>query len=153
MEILKVKYTQNELGYVVNDEIIVPIAYSNRHYQMVQEWIAKGGVVEPFETAEETQARLLREAKEFATSAIDGAIQAEITAYNEANGIALSSVHNAESYSRLPTYTHQPFCEAVWLWSVELWEFMRAWQDTLTGIPTEQEILYKIAEKPFVFVV
>ncbi len=86
------------------------------------------------------------------TKAISATIQNEIIQYNLANGIALASVHNAESYSRVDEYTHKAFCEQVWLWSVELWEFMRTWQSTLTALPTEAELMTKIAEKPFVYV-
>jgi len=61
VEVIKVK-ENGQGGYTVNDTMIVPNAESNRHYRMVQEWIAEGGIVEPFETAEETTAREQREA-------------------------------------------------------------------------------------------
>ncbi len=63
MEILKVKYNSSE-GYIVNDTIIVPNAKGNRHYTMVQEWIANGGVVDPFETPSEIALREKNEANE-----------------------------------------------------------------------------------------
>lgn len=57
MEILKVKHN-GEDGYIVNDTINVPRVDGNRHYKLIQDWIADGGVVvEPFETAEEISAR------------------------------------------------------------------------------------------------
>ena len=83
---------------------------------------------------------------------ISNTIQNEVMTYNRANGIALANVHNAESYSRVDGYTHQAFCLQVWLWSVELWEFMRAWQTTLTGIPSTEQVQTKINELPFVLV-
>lgn len=99
-----------------------------------------------------TQEELVTEIKVFATNSISKAIQLEIVKYNIANNVSFDSVHNAESYSRVDGYAHQAFCGAVWLWSVELWEFMRTWQGTLTDLPTEEDIINKIAEKPFVFV-
>jgi len=85
-----------------------------------------------------------------ATSMIDATIQGELDKYNKANGIAIASIHNAESYSRHTGYSHQAFCLAIWNWSVELWEFMRAWQSTLQGIPTLADVQAKIDEKPFI---
>ena len=61
MNIETVKVNQ-EGGYLVNGTMNVPLAEGNRHYQMIQEWIAEGGIVEPYETAEEIQAREVREA-------------------------------------------------------------------------------------------
>ncbi|RLC89883.1 MAG: hypothetical protein DRI37_02940 [Chloroflexi bacterium] len=84
-----------------------------------------------------------------ATALIEDTIKAEINKYNLENGLALESVHNAESYSRVEGYAHQEFCLAVWVWSVELWEHMRVWQSTLTHIPAMEEIQGKIEEKPF----
>ena len=86
------------------------------------------------------------------TSLISKAIQIELDSYNLSNGIYIANVHNAESYSRKDGYTHQPFCTQIWDWNVELWEFMRAWQQTLTEIPTKEDILNKMSEKPFIFV-
>ncbi len=63
MNILTVKNNDNG-GYIVNDTMQVPNAEGNRHYQMVQEWITNGGVVEPFETAEEIAEREKTEANQ-----------------------------------------------------------------------------------------
>lgn len=60
MEILKIKDNGNS-GYIVNDTMSVPNAKGNRHYVMIQEWIANGGIVEPFETQAEIDARLIVE--------------------------------------------------------------------------------------------
>ena len=56
MEILTVKANQ-ESGYLVNGAMYVPQAEGNRHYRDIQEWILEGGIVEPFETSEETVVR------------------------------------------------------------------------------------------------
>ena len=59
MEITSVKLQEN--GYLVNGNMYVPNDPANRHYQMVQDWIALGNTPEPIETPAEEQARLLRE--------------------------------------------------------------------------------------------
>jgi len=64
MQIFKVK--QQENGYLVNDTMSVPNAAGNRHYQMVQEWIAQGNTPEPEFTPEELAAR--QEAEEAAAA-------------------------------------------------------------------------------------
>lgn len=135
-------------GYLVDGKMSVPLVDGNRHYREVQEWIAEGNTVEEAFTQTEIDEYNLATAKQLGTDMTSQAIQAEIDSYNALHNIALESVHNAESYSRMMTYTHQPFCLQVWEWSVALWEHMRAWQGTLTGIPTEAEIQAKINELP-----
>jgi len=51
MEILKVKQTQ--FGYLVNDNMSVPMDQLNSDYQRVQQWIAEGNIPEPEFTEEE----------------------------------------------------------------------------------------------------
>ena len=52
MEIIKVK--QKENGYLLNDSLSVPNAPGNRHYQMIQEWLAiEGNNLEPEYTPDE----------------------------------------------------------------------------------------------------
>jgi len=56
---MKVKYIANiktpteYTGYLVNDEIIVPMDENNRHYKEVQEWIAQGNTPDPAFTQDE----------------------------------------------------------------------------------------------------
>lgn len=61
MDIATVK-DNGQGGYLVNGEMNVPNADGNRHYAMIQEWISNGGVVEPFETQAEIDARIIAEA-------------------------------------------------------------------------------------------
>lgn len=63
MDILTVK-ENGQGGFLVNGKMNVPNANGNRHYALVQEWIANGGVVEPFETEAEVAARIIREDNE-----------------------------------------------------------------------------------------
>ena len=52
MEIIKVKRKGN--GYLLNDSLSVPNAPANRHYQMIQQWLAiDGNNIEPEYTPEE----------------------------------------------------------------------------------------------------
>jgi len=44
---MKVKFNLTNDGYVVDDRLFVPIDKNNRHYKIVQDWIAEGNVVEP----------------------------------------------------------------------------------------------------------
>lgn len=37
----------NASGYLVNGSMSVPMAEGNRHYAMVQDWIAEGNIPEP----------------------------------------------------------------------------------------------------------
>lgn len=106
-------------------------------------------VPEPAYTVQEIQDYQVNKISVESVELITQNIQNEIDYYNITNNIALASVHNAESYSRMMTYTHQPFCQQVWEWSVALWEHMRAWQETLVGLPTLQEVQAKIDELPF----
>lgn len=41
MEITSVKL-QPESGYILNEDMFVPEAADNRHYQAIQDWIAEG---------------------------------------------------------------------------------------------------------------
>lgn len=145
----EVKAVQYHKGHKVFEETsqgMREVSFS-KYQNLVDLWIEEKEKRE--QEIEANKPTPIQLAKQHATGLIDFEIQKVINEYNDANGIALSSVHNAESYSRVPSYSHREFCEAVWLWSVELWEHMRAWQVNLTDIPTEEEILAKIAEKPF----
>ena len=45
-------------GYLVNGSMSVPMAEGNRHYAMVQEWIAEGNTPEPADVYTPTYAEL-----------------------------------------------------------------------------------------------
>jgi len=61
MEITNVKLMES--GYLVNGNMSVPEAEGNRHYQMVQEWLAEGNELEPADIPPEpTYAELRAEA-------------------------------------------------------------------------------------------
>lgn len=64
----------NELTGYFLEELRVPLAEGNRHYQQIQEWIAEGNTPEPAFTEEElnilTQQKLAREAKQIRDDAL-----------------------------------------------------------------------------------
>ena len=70
MEILTVK-ENGQGGFLVNGDMSVPNSSGNRHYRMVQEWIADGGVVDPFETVAEITARETAEANAVALKELE----------------------------------------------------------------------------------
>ena len=77
-----------------------------------------------------------------------GLIGAEVTAYNELHGLCFDGIHACASYINTPTYTHYPFCKAVWEWNVDVWETARLIQlavlDGSREIPTDEEFLNEL---------
>ena len=50
MEIQTAKYIdENETTILVNDTLSVPADENNRHYKMIQEWLAEGNTIEPYQ--------------------------------------------------------------------------------------------------------
>ena len=68
MEILKVKI-QGE-GYLVNDELSVPKADGNRHYELIKQWLAEGNIPEPEFTPEQLNAQRISQIKAKASELI-----------------------------------------------------------------------------------
>lgn len=70
MNIQTVKLQSN--GYLVNGSMSVPNSPDNRHYQMVQEWLAKGNTPEPeftgVELAQQAKQKQIQEAKTYLNS-------------------------------------------------------------------------------------
>jgi len=62
-------------------------------------------------------------------------IQDVLDNYNDEFGLKIKDVARAELYSRKTGYTHQAFCLAIWDWSVDVWEAIRA----IPIIPTDAE--------------
>lgn len=59
MEILKVKVQGD--WYLVNDEMTVPKANGNRHYELVKQWLAEGNTPEPEFTEEELAQKAIQD--------------------------------------------------------------------------------------------
>lgn len=67
-EIKKVKIQGQ--GYLVNDEMSVPKADGNRHYEMLKVWLEEGNVPEPEFTAEQLDAQRISQIKAKASELI-----------------------------------------------------------------------------------
>ena len=76
-------------------------------------------------------------------------IQSKVYEYNFINKTAFGNIHSCANYRFDTNYTHQPFCAKVWDWNVRLWDTVRAWQDTLTQIPTDDQWLEIVEEVEF----
>lgn len=87
----------------------------------------------------------------YVTGAVEERLNLNLKAYNMTNNTAFKSAHNCESYSRVVGYPHQPFCQAYWEWSVNLWVAVRAWSDGIVAMPTEVEMTTILDSVPFVF--
>jgi hypothetical protein len=72
-------------------------------------------------------------------------IQAEVDAYNKANGVSFDNVHNCKSYADDETYEHYQFCYDVWQWNKQVWSTLRQiLRDVVTGVtppPDEEEFV------------
>jgi len=89
MNIESVKLTQDQLNYiaVVNGRAhTIPIIEGNRHYKLVQEWIAQGGTVDPADPPI-TNAELVDLA--------GPVLVAFLKAYAQREGITLAQLKNA----------------------------------------------------------
>ncbi len=56
-------------------------------------------------------------------------IQKEVLKYDEANGTAFKDVHSCANYKDAMSYTHQPFCAAIWEWQITVWQKARTIQE------------------------
>ena len=90
-------------------------------------------------TQEELDAIALAQAEVRFISMTDSHIQAEVDKYNVANGVLFSSIHNCTTYKDVASYPHQAFCQNIIQWNADVWETVRAYQLTLTSIPTDEE--------------
>ena len=109
MEIIKVK--QKENGYLLNDSLSVPNSPGNRHYQMIQEWIAKGNTPEPEFTDEELaikEAKDERRAKEELAEKMQNAgrkVIKEFHILNQDKQVTIEQAQkNAEVFAQVKLY-------------------------------------------------
>ena len=57
---MKVQFNKDNNGYTVDNNLFVPMDVDNRHYQMIQTWIAEGNVVIPHDS-EDKETKLRQE--------------------------------------------------------------------------------------------
>ncbi len=119
----------------------VPKADGNTDYELVKEWIANGGVVEPFETPSEIA---LREAKE-KLEAIESAVQALLDSEAKAKGY--ESILSACSYAG-HTNPFQIEGQAFVAWRGDVWAYCyQVLADVQAGTrvePTLDELLLEL---------
>jgi len=110
MQIIKVK--QQGDGYLLNDNISVPNAPGNRHYQMIQEWLAiEGNNLEPEYTPDELvikEAQDERRAKEELADKMQNAgkeVIKEFHILNQGKQVTLEQAQqNAEVFASIKLY-------------------------------------------------
>ena len=87
-----------------------------------------------------TDDELIIQAKQYFTLEITKFIEDEVKVFNEANGVAFSSIANIDTASNINGYLLQEDCSIFVRWVyIIVWQNMRAWQSTLISIPTEEE--------------
>lgn len=110
MEIIKVK--QQENGYLLNDSLSVPNTPGNRHYQMIQEWLAiEGNNLEPEYTPDELvikEAQDERRAKEELAEKMQNAgkeVIKEFHILNQGKQVTLEQAQqNAQVFASIKLY-------------------------------------------------
>lgn len=110
MEIIKVK--QQENGYLLNDSLSVPNAPGNRHYRLIQEWLAiEGNNLEPEYTPDELvikEAQDERRAKEELADKMQNAgkeVIKEFHILNQGKQVTLEQAQqNAEVFASIKLY-------------------------------------------------
>ena len=110
MEIIKVK--QQENGYLLNDSLSVPNAPGNRHYRLIQEWLAiEGNNLEPEYTPDELvvkEAQDARRAKEELADKMQNAgkeVIKEFHILNQGKQVTLEQAQqNAEVFASIKLY-------------------------------------------------
>ena len=110
MQIIKVK--QQGDGYLLNDNISVPNAPGNRHYQMIQEWLAiEGNNLEPEYTPDELvikEAQDERRAKEELADKMQNAgkeVIKEFHILNQGKQVTLEQAQqNAQVFASIKLY-------------------------------------------------
>ena len=89
--------------------------------------------------------------KAYFTNEIQKHIDEAMIVFNTTNGVAFESLANIDSASNRTGYSLQAECNTFADWAyITVWDIMRAWQSTLTAIPTEEEFRAKLATVAYV---
>jgi len=86
-----------------------------------------------------TEEQKLKAAMDNFLAMTEAHIRTPINDYNLANGLAFSDAHHCESWSRDDTYEHQAFCIRAWDFHRNVYKTVRAYQATMSVIPTDAE--------------
>jgi hypothetical protein len=73
------------------------------------------------------------------TDVTDGYIMAKVTAYNVANGLSFKDIDAFTKYAINPLSTHHTIANKFVTWVDAVWESVRAYHGTVTGVPTDAE--------------
>lgn len=93
---------------------------------------------------------LQKQGEEKFTNTIETFIQHEVEVLNKANSVKFSNIHNCKSYAMTDGYPLQSDCKAITDWAfLTVWIKMRAWQKTLTTIPTDAEFQAELDKVKF----
>lgn len=86
------------------------------------------------------------QAKVYFTNEVQKHIDEAMVVFNTTNSVVFESLANIDSASNRVGYSKQAECKAFADWAyIAVWDTMRAWQATLTAIPTEAEFRTKLA--------
>jgi len=130
--------------------VFMPTGSKNPYSQMLDEWQMQGNTIAPFMTDAEALADVMRKTEIVFIATIEKMIQAEVERLNQAKGVSYKDKYSCKNYGDTQGYIYQSECKALWDWSVlELYEPMRLWQQTLSGIPTEEEFFIELHSHTF----
>ena len=106
-------------------------------------------VTKVYTVVDKTVSELMNEKNQLVMTAIDNHIQAEIVAYNEANGVAFVDVNAVAKYVTVTTYTHNAFCVSMVNWVASVWDYVRGVQaEIIAGTRTEPSLDELMLELP-----
>lgn len=74
------------------------------------------------------------------TSKIDNFIQSKIDDYNKTNGTMFKDINAIAKYLIDTNYTHYPFCYALTMWNIQVWETARNIQSQVLGGSREMPV-------------
>lgn len=143
LRFLEVKPTQAQLDRL---ELCNVVGIQGGFYSAVANYVESGIVSEGLPDSFTQQIDLSNSNKLWEyEQLVTELIQAEVDAYNKANGTAFRDVHSCKNYADDTAYTHYQFCNDVWTWNVSVWESARQiLQDAATGViepPDEAEFV------------
>jgi len=91
----------------------------------------------------------VNQAKTYFTNEIQKHINKAIAEFNATHGVEFENLANIDSAGNRTGYSLQAECKAFADWAyVTVWDTMRAWEKTLTEIPTEAEFQAKLDSIP-----
>ena len=100
-----------------------------------KQWLSEGNTPEPEFTAAELLANAITHFEEMTTQFIESKVQA----YNQANGLAFANIDAFPKYAINTSSQHYAIANKFIIYADKVWGAVRAYQATLTAIPTDAE--------------